>query len=156
MNTVKAIEAIASILTTDTQYLAACNMLFAKAPKVFIGTNTQDPISKESMPAVVIDGVVSRLVDGCKSSFRILLGFLNASEIETTVGNIITLKGFIDNETFKEETCRAIIRHQQKLKAKISFSDGETFTNLVFPVFSCKIIVNFEYTIPGNRIEDYF
>lgn len=149
METKIILEKIAEIFNTDATFISATN-----SPKIFVGYNLQTPPKKDDMPAVILDSVKKRSVIGFIGSCEIILGFLNYSEQIETIGKITTYKGFIDSEILREEATKALLRNQNKLKAKISFSEGETYTNLVFPIFSAKINVKLEYNIPANRLID--
>lgn len=155
MNVSELLEELATVLENDSILIDKSTNLFGERHNVFLGYNLQTPPDKSQMPAIVIDSVQKRMVSEGRSTFIIVLGVLNADETITSSGNKIVCNGFLSNEKFREEICKAILRNQKKFKAKLAFSDGGTFHNLVFPVFSSTIYTNFEYMIPSNRLEDY-
>lgn len=155
MKTYELIDTLQDHLATDTELVNKSVEVFSKVHKVYSSGNLQTPPENDNMPAIVIDSLQKRNISAGKSSYTIMIAILNYNETINIDGNKISSVGWKQNEILREETCKAILRGVNKFKAKVTFVDGGTFPNSVFPVFSSTIQINFEYMIPNNRIYDY-
>lgn len=150
----EVLEKIRDFLADDNQIKAWCQAQYNKDQTVWLGTNINMPPDSYSMPAIVIDSVFERSQFGTRSSFKVLIGLLLNDDRKNSQLGKVTFLGFLNCEKFREEVQKSILRAQKTLKAKIEFSDGGTFTNAVFPIWSGKMAVYVEYLVPANRIAD--
>lgn len=148
------LEKLRDFLASDAQIKTWCQAEYAKDQTVWLGTNINMPPDSYSMPAIVIDSIFERTQIGTRASFKVLIGLLLKDDRKTESVGKSTFHGFLNCEKFRDEVQKSILRGQRTLKAKIEFSDGGTFTNTVFPLWSGKMAVYVEYLVPANRIAD--
>lgn len=154
MNVHDVLEKLREVIVSDFELKSWCQSEYSKDHTVFLGTNPNVPPESYSYPAVVIDSVYERSQAVTRASLKVLIGLLLKDDRKTDSFGSVTYIGFLNCEKFRDEVQKSIMRGQRILKAKIEFSDGGTFTNSVFPIWSGKMALYIEYAIPGNRIQD--